>query len=77
MSRTKSISDLVTDLQRENDSLQSIKRSVNALLKKEFGYSLDELHHIVDSHEAYEARKAEKKARQNNGQQQYQASNNM
>lgn len=63
MSKTKSISDLVIDLQKENDSLQKLKKAFEKAVKGEFGYNIDELHIIINKQEAYERRKAEKQSR--------------
>ena len=46
MSKTKSITDLVTELQNENESLKGLKKGFNTMCKAEFGYSIDELHSI-------------------------------
>lgn len=47
MSKTKSITDLVTELQNENESLKGLKKGFNTMCKAEFGYSIDELHSII------------------------------
>ena len=65
MSKTKSISELVTDLQQENESLQSLKKLFNQACKNEFGYGVNELHDLVTKQELYEKRKEEKKNNQN------------
>lgn len=47
MSKTKSIADLVTELQAENESLQSLKKLFNQACKNEFGYDVKALHDII------------------------------
>ena len=59
-SRTKSITELVTDLQRENESLQSLKKLFNQAVKAEFGYDVKALHELIIKQERYEQRRAEK-----------------
>lgn len=63
MSKSKSISDLVLQLQKENERLTRLKKAFNRLCKEEFGYGVDDLHKIVKKQEDYEARKAEKQGR--------------
>lgn len=63
MSKTKSISDLVIDLQRENESLQSLKKLFDKACRNEFGYNVSELHILVKKQEDYEKRRAEKQSR--------------
>ena len=43
MSKTKSITDLVTDLQQENESLKNLSRLANQYTRQEFGFSVREL----------------------------------
>lgn len=60
MSKTKSISDLVTELQQENESLQSLKKLFNQACKNEFGYDVKTIHQMLEKLNLYEQRKAEK-----------------
>ena len=60
MSKTKSISDLVTELQQENESLQSLKKLFNQACKNEFGYDVKTIHQMLEKMNLYEQRKAEK-----------------
>lgn len=60
MSKTKSISDLVTELQQENESLQSLKKLFNQACKNEFGYDVKTIHQKLEKLNLYEQRKAEK-----------------
>lgn len=62
MSKSKSISDLVTELQQENESLQSLKKLFNQACKNEFGYGVKELHDIITKQKLYEQRKQERQA---------------
>ena len=55
-SKTKSISDLVTDLQTENESLKKLQKIADSYTKMEFGYSVKDLHALVDKQVAYEKR---------------------
>lgn len=50
MSKTKSISDLVISLQKENQRLQILGKYFNKVCKIEFGYSVEDLHKIVDEY---------------------------
>ena len=59
MSKTKSIADLVTELQTENESLQSLKRLFNQACKNEFGYDVKALHDIIIKCERLEKKSAQ------------------
>ena len=60
MSKQKSISDLVTDLQKENERLQSLYRLFGKACKNEFGYDIDTIHKMLEKQRLYESRKAAK-----------------
>lgn len=60
MSKPKSISDLVMDLQQEADSLKLYKKHINALIKEEFGYSITELHKVIEKYHAMENKRQQK-----------------
>lgn len=62
MSKAKSISDLVTELQQENESLQSLKKLFNQACKNEFGYGVKELHDIITKQKLYEQKVKERQA---------------
>lgn len=64
MSKTKSITELVTDLQAENESLQSLKKFFNQAVKNEFGYDVKTLHEIITKQQIYERKVAERQAKQ-------------
>lgn len=63
-SKTKSISELVTELQQENESLQSLKKLFNQACKNEFGYDVKTIHQMLEKQKIYEQRKAEKQGQQ-------------
>lgn len=60
MAKTKSISDLVTELQQENESLQSLKKLFNQACKNEFGYDVKTIHQLIEKQRLYEQKKDEK-----------------
>lgn len=62
--KTKSISELVTELQQENESLQSLKKLFNQACKNEFGYDVKTIHQILEMQKLYEQRKAEMQGQQ-------------
>lgn len=62
--KTKSISELVTELQQENESLQSLKKLFNQACKNEFGYDIKTIHQMLEKQKLYEQRMAEKQSQQ-------------
>ena len=64
MSRTKSITDLVQEVQQENESLKGLEKLANQYCKQEFGNTVKELHNIIQKQEAYERRMKEREASQ-------------
>ena len=64
MSRTKSISDLVTELQEENERLKGLQQLFNSACKKEFGFDIKTIHALINRQEQYERRIAERRAAQ-------------
>ena len=64
MSKTKSITDLVQELQKENESLKGLEKLANQYCKQEFGHTVKELHDIVRKQEAYERKMKEREASQ-------------
>ena len=64
MSKTKSITDLVQELQQENESLKRLEKLAQQFCKSEFGYTIKELHDIVRKQEAYERKMKEREASQ-------------
>ncbi len=65
MSKTNKLSDLVEELQEENEKLQSLKKLFDQACKKEFGYSINQIHKMLDAQEKYEARKAAQQGQRN------------
>ena len=65
MSKTKSITDQILQLQKENERLVFLNSLFEKAVKKEFGYSIKELHQLILKQEAYERRRAEKQGQQN------------
>ena len=63
-SKTKSITELVTELQEENESLQTLKKLFNQACKSEFGYDVANIHSMITRLKLYE-----KKLEENKGQQ--------
>ena len=72
MSKTKSITDLVTQLQEENEQAKFFYKLFGQAVKHEFNYSVDELHEIILKYKAYESKYAsrESQRQEKQGQQQ-------
>ena len=64
MSKTRSITDLVQELQQENESLKGLEKLANQYCKQEFGHTAKELHDIVRKQKAYERKMKEQAALQ-------------
>ena len=64
MSKNKSITELVQELQRENESLKGLEKIANQYCRQEFGHTVKELHDIIKKLEAYERRMKEREASQ-------------
>lgn len=62
MSKTKSLADLITDLQDENESLQFLKKLFNQACKAEFGCDVKTIHQMIEKQRLYEQRGAEKQS---------------
>lgn len=60
MSKTKSLADLITDLQKENESLQFLKKLFNQACKSEFGYDVKTIRQMLEKQRLYEQCMAEK-----------------
>ncbi len=58
MKKTKSLSTLITDLQAENERLQSLNKLFNKACKTEFGYDVDTIHKIIEKQRIYDNRRA-------------------
>ncbi len=53
-SSPKNITEMVNNLQRENEALQGLKKLFNTAVKEEFGYDVKKLHEMLKRLEAYE-----------------------
>lgn len=51
MSKTKSISDLALELQKENESLKNLKKYFIKICKAEFGYTPEEIKKLLPKKE--------------------------
>ena len=60
MSKQKSISTLIEELQEENQHLQSLGKLFNKACLNEFGYGVKELHQIIEKWQALERQKTAK-----------------
>lgn len=54
MSKTRSITELVNELQRENESLTGLKKGFNTMCKAEFDLSIEQIHKIIKKANALE-----------------------
>lgn len=54
MSKPKSITEMVQELQRENETLQGLKRLFNRACKDEFGYEPKKIHEMIKRCEMYD-----------------------
>ncbi len=64
MSKSKSITDLVTQLQDENEQAKFFYKLFAQAVKHEFGYSVEELHDIIWKCDALERSFREKQGQQ-------------
>lgn len=62
MKKTKSISDLVTDLQQENDELRFLRKLFEKACITTFGYDIKTIKIMLEKRRAYEAKRAERQA---------------
>lgn len=62
MSKSKSISDLILEIQQENESLKKLEKLANQYCRQEFGYNVKELHQIIEKFQAYERKIQERTA---------------
>ncbi|MGN0408898.1 MAG: hypothetical protein ACI4E3_00670 [Candidatus Fimousia sp.] len=54
MGKTKSLSDLIEELQKENERLQFLQKLFNQACKNEFGYDVKSIHQILEKKKIYE-----------------------
>ena len=66
MAKTKSITEQVTELQRENEALQGLKRLFFRAVKEEFHYDPKKIHEMIKRCEMYD-RKAQSNDPQRQG----------
>lgn len=64
MSKTKSITELVQELQQENESLKGLEKIANQYCRQEFSHSVKEIHDIIRKYEIYERKRKEREAAQ-------------
>ncbi|MCR5357169.1 MAG: hypothetical protein K6E63_07170 [Lachnospiraceae bacterium] len=69
MSKKVSITEQIEELQAENERLSNLQKLFEKAVKEEFGYSVKELHKIIDEHAAEQPRKADKVKPAQQGQQ--------
>ncbi len=62
MKKTKSISDLVTDLQKENEELLFLQKLFEKACITTFGYNVKTIKIMLERQRVYEARRAERTA---------------
>lgn len=62
--KTKSISELVTELQKENESLQPLKKFFNQACKNEFGYEVKAIHQIIEKYKLLEQKIPDRRGQQ-------------
>ena len=55
MSKTKTITEMITDLQRENESLQRLKRIFDKACRDEFGYEPKKIREMIKRCEVMDA----------------------
>ena len=65
MSKSNKLSDLVEELQEENEKLQSLKKLFDQACKKEFGYNVAKIHQMISAQEKFEAKKAAQQGQRN------------
>ena len=58
--KTKSISDLVTELQVENERLRPLEKLLNQACRNEFGFDVKTIHCMLEQQKMYEQRRAER-----------------
>lgn len=59
MSKNKSISDLITEIQQENESLKGLAKLANQYCRQEFGYNVKEIHQIIEKLNTYEQKQTD------------------
>lgn len=64
MSKTKSLSDLVNDLQRENEKAIFLTKLFNRACINEFGVDVKTIHQMLEKQRIFEQRRTEKQGQQ-------------
>lgn len=62
MAKQKSISDLVMELQEQNEALKRLEKLAERYVKEEFGYSVKELHNLIRKQELFERKMQERES---------------
>lgn len=60
MAKSKSISTLAIELQKENEALRFLRRGFNSMCKAEFSLSIDDIHAALNKLHVMEAKMANK-----------------
>lgn len=60
MKKKQNITEIVTELQSENERLKELKKLFERAVKDEFGYTIKQLHELVKRQEYYDQRRAER-----------------
>ena len=61
MSKKVSITEQIEELQAENERLSNLQKLFEKAVKEEFGYSVKDLHKIINEHATEQPRKAVRK----------------
>ena len=64
--KSKSITEIITELQAQNEKLSGLGKLFDRAVKEEFGYSTKEVHVLLDRQLAYEKKRAERLAEKQN-----------
>ncbi len=64
MSKTKSISELITELERENDRLKTLQKHFDAMCRSEFGFDVDTIHEKLEKAAILERKTAERQGQE-------------
>lgn len=59
MSKKLSLTDMIDQLQRENEQLQSLKKLFEKAVHDEFGYSVKEVHSIIRYYSEMQKKKSQ------------------
>lgn len=59
-SKTKSISELINELEKENENLKGIRKGFESMCRAEFSLTIEEIHRKLEKAAIYERKIAEK-----------------